>query len=323
MRLSRLTSLIMIILILSSFFIINVTTAEDTIDNIVAAEFFIDFVTGTNLEIDILMDAHKLTTDKTYTAEEIKSASDLNLGAFSYLLYQMLDRQLEETFKNAEISNFTIPIFDGDKFTEELNVKLNSSFFGLNDSVNANDFINGILDIGGIVNYSLNFQVELGWNNTYIIELGQNLDFKKTTGTLDGGRIQWIVKNWDGNNSGELAELQLMMDNPTTPTLESEDIPLEFILDSQSGDITSFTTNILVKSADVRIYNVIPSFIYNADIMPSDGIRLLVDNGFITWDECYEKTIKPLKEKIESTIEKSTPADEDDCIATARWPSAR
>ena len=306
MRLGRIISLIVVILTLTSFFVANVTVAEDTIDNLVVAEFYIDFVTGTDLNVEIIMDAHKLTIDETYTSDEIKSADDVKLGAFSFLLYQMLERQLDETFKNADILNFSMPTFDGDKFNEELDVKLTTSYFGLNDSVNTNDFINGILDMGAVVNYSLNFQVEPGWNNTYLIGLGQNLDYKRTTGTLYNNRIRWIVKNWDGNNPSKLAELELKMDDPTTPASESDDICLEFILDSETGDTTSLNTNVLVKSADIQIYNVLPDFIYNIDFMPSDGIRLLVDNEFITWDRCYETTIKPLEEKIVSTIEKSS-----------------
>jgi hypothetical protein len=306
MHLSRLISLIMVVLILSSFFIANGATAKDIIDNNVVAEFYIDLVTGTDLNIEVIMNAYKLTTDATYDSEGIKSANEQDLGAFRLLLYQMLDRQLDETFKNADILNFTMPTFDGDKFREELNVKLTSSFFGLNNSVNADDFINGMLDMGAFVNYSLNLQVEPGWNNTYIIELGQTLGFKRTTGTLDGNYIEWVVENWNGNNPSRLAELQLKMDDPTTPTLESEDIFLDFILDSKDVLPTSFITNILVKSADIRSYNVLPSFISNLDFMPADGLRLLVDNGFITWDDFYEKTIKPLEEKTVSTIEKSS-----------------
>ena len=303
---TRVPSLIIILLILLSIITINIASAEDTIDNIVTAEFNIGFVSGTSLEIEIIMYPQKLTTDKTYYTEEIKTASEQELGAFRLLLFQMLERQLEETFKNADILNFGMPTFDGVKFNEILNVELTTTYFGLNDSVNTNDFINGVLDMGAIVNYSLNFQVEPGWNNTYMIELGQNLNFKRTSGTLDGDRIRWTVKNWDGNTSSERAELELMMDEPTTPALESEEMPLEFILDSKSGDHTRLITNIYVKSADISIYEVMPSYIYNLKFMPSDGIRLLVINGFITWDKFYEKTINPLKEQIETTIEKSS-----------------
>lgn len=306
MRLGRIISLMSVTLVLSSLFIVNVTTAEDTIDNLVVAEFYIDFETGTDLNIEIIIDAHKLTTDKTYTSDEIKSADDLKLGAFSFLLYQMLDRQLDETFKNADILNFSMPKFDGDKFNEKLNVELTSSFFGLNDSVNANDFINGVLDMGAFVNYSFGLQVEPGWNNTYIVELGQNLDYKRTTGTLDGNNIEWTVKNWNGDDPNRLAEIQLKMDDPTTPALESEDISLEFILDSEDVVPTSFITNILVKSADIKVYNVLPGFIDNLNFVPADGIRLFIDNGLISWSETYEKTIRPLEEKILTTTENSS-----------------
>ena len=306
MRLGRLTSLITVVLILFSFFMVNVTTADDTIDNIVVADFYIDFVTGTNLDLEIIMDTHRLTTDETYTEDEIKNADDLKLGAFSFLLYQMLERQLDETFKNADILNFSIPTFDGDKFSEQLNIKLTTSFFGLNNSVNVDDLINGVLDMGAVVNYSLNLQVEPGWNITYTIRLGQNLGYKRTTGNVDGDDIEWSVKNWDGNTPSGSAEIELKMDNPTTPALESEDIYLEFILDSKNVEPTSLVANILVKSTDIGSYNVLPSFIYNLDIMPADGIRLFVDNGFFTWDECYDNTIEPLRENIKSTIEKSS-----------------
>jgi len=306
MRLNRLISLITGVLILSSFFIVNVTSADDTIDNLVVAEFYIYFETSTSLNLEITMDAQKLTTDHTYDAGGIKSATDQELGAFRLLLYQMLDRQLDATFKNADVLNFSMPIFDGDKFYEQLNINLTSSFFGLNDSVNANDFINGMLDMGAIVNYSLNLQAEPGWNNTYIIELGQNLNYKWTTGTLDGTYIKWTVKNWNGNSPSKSAELQLKKDNPTTHSLYSEDISLEFILDSKDVELISFQTNILFKSADIQIYNILPSFIYDINFVPADGIRLLVENGFITWDEFYEKTVEPLKETIKTTIEKSS-----------------
>jgi hypothetical protein len=306
MRLNKLICFIMILLILFSSFLVNVATADDTIDNLVVAEFYVYFVTGSSLDLEVIMDAQKLTTDKTYYSQDIKNASERDLGAFELLLYQMLDRQFDETFKNADVLNFSMPVFDGNKFSEKLNINLTSSFFGLNESVNSNDFINGVLDIGAIVNYSLNLQAEPGWNNTYFIELGQNLNYKLTTGTIDGNYIKWTVKNWNGNSPSKFAELQLRKYVPTTPSLKSEDIFLEFMLDSKNAVSTSFITNILIKSADIKIYNILPSFVYNLDFVPADGIRLLVDNGFITWDEIYEKTVEPLKEIITTTIEKSS-----------------
>ena len=303
---SRLISLIMILSFVSSFFLISNTNADDTIDNLVSAEFYIVFETGTDLKIEIIIDADKLTTDHTYNAEGIKNANEQELGAFRLLLYQMLDRQLDNIFENAEIKNFTMPVFDGEMFNEELNVELTTNFFEINESIDAYDFINGLLDLGAFVNYSLRLHAEPGWNNTYFIGVEKNLAFQRTTGTLEGEYSKWTIKNWNGDNPEKLAELQLKIEKPTTPTMNSDDIFLEFILDSKFPEKTGLKNNIIIKSADIEIYNVLPDFIENLDFVSSDGIRLLINNGFFTWEDFYNITIKPLQENIISTIEKSS-----------------
>lgn len=308
MRLSKLASLIMItMLFLSSLVIFSATTiADETIDNLVDAEFNIDFLTGSALSVNIVITANKLTTDQTYYTDGIKSASEQELGAFRLLLYQMLNTQLEATFINAEIENFSMPTFDGEKFNEELDVKLTNSFFGLNDSVNTDDFINGVLDMGALINYSLNLQVEDGWNNTYLIGLDPSLKFRRTTGTFVGNDVKWTIRNWNGEHPEEIADMQIEMQRPTTPSLNSDDIYLKFVLDSKEPENVVLENDILIRSADIKIYNVVPDFITNINFIPADGIRLLIDNGFITWDDCYEKTIRPLRENIISIIEGSS-----------------
>ena len=171
MQIGRLIALFICSIIFSSFLIINTISAEDTIENLVEATFNIEYISGTFLNVKITIDAEKLTTDKTYTAEQIKSASLQQLGALGYLLYIMLEKQFDITFKNAEVKDFEIPIFDGSVFTEELNVSLSSSFFKLDNSVNIDNFINGVLDLSAYVNYSFVLQAEPGWNNSYKIDL--------------------------------------------------------------------------------------------------------------------------------------------------------
>jgi len=305
MHLGRLITLLICALILLSFFIIYNATAEDTIENLVEATFNIEFVTGTDLNIIITIDPQKLTTDKTYTADEIKSASPQQLGALGYLLYLMLESQLDVTFENAEIEDFEIPIFNGDQFTEELNVSLTSSFFELDDSVNVNDFINGILDMSACVNYSYTLQAESGWNNSYKIDLGSDLEFKRTTGIPIGKYIVWTVKNWDGNSQNKIAEIQLKKKVPATEKLESEDIFIGFKLDSRDTKTLILESDIILKNIDIRDYNILPSFISNINFVPADGFRLFVENGFFSWDNSYQETIKPIIEKLKTTIEQS------------------
>jgi len=305
MHLLRLIPMLICTLILSSFFLISTVTADDAIENLVEATFNIDFITGTDLNIFISIDAEKLTTDKTFTSDDIKSATPQQLGALGYLLYISLENQLDITFENAEIKDFEIPIFDGDKFIEELNVSLTSSFFNMDDSVNTFDFINGVLDISALVNYSLTLQAEPGWNNTYKIDLGDDLEFKRTTGSPSGKYIVWMVRNWEGNIQNKIAEIQVKKKLPTMEKLDSEDIFIGFELDSTDSNTPSLIANLILNSIDIGNYNVLPSFISDIDFLPADGFRLFVDNGFFSWDNSYEKTVRPIREEIISTIEQS------------------
>jgi hypothetical protein len=306
MRLCKILDIILAVMLLSSFLLVNVAIAEDEIENKVNASIDIEFVTGTNLNVDIAMDVYRLTTDKTYDAAGIKSASEQELGAFRLKLYLMLEEQLEEIFANANMLNFTMPIFDGDKFNDDFNVELTPSFFNLNESVNSENFINGVLDICAIVNYTFNLQTEQGWNNTYTIILPESIGYKQTTGSVENNRIQWEVKNGDGEHPSKLAEISIKLEDPTTSILETEDIQLEFVLDNRNEKQTILTTNILVKSIDIGDYDIVPDFITDLEIIPSDGFRLFVDNGLSSWEDLYNKTIKTIEEKAILKIENSS-----------------
>ena len=306
MRLCKILDIVLVLLFLSSFSLFSVATAEDEIENKVNASIDIEFVTGTDLNVEIAMDAYRLTTDKTYDAIGIKSASEQELGAFRLKLYLMLEEQLEGVFANANILNFTMPTFDGDKFNEDFNVELLSSFFNLNETVNSENFINGVLDIGAIVNYTFNLKAERGWNNTYTIILPEHIGYKRTTGSIENNRIQWKVKNGDGEHPSKLAEISIKLEDPTTPGLEIEDIHLEFVLDSRDGEKTILTTNILAKSIDIGDYDIVPDFITDLEVVPADGFRLFIDNSFSSWEDFYNKTIKSIKEKAILNIENSS-----------------
>jgi hypothetical protein len=305
MQLKRLIILLICSMIFSSFSIISTVSADVTIENLVEAAFNIKFISGTNLNIEITIAAQKLTTDRIYTAEEIKSATSQQIGALGYLLYIMLENQLDVTFENAEIKDFEIPTFDGNFFTEKLNVSLPSSFFNLDESVNANDFINGILDISAFINYSFTLYAESGWNNSYLIDLGDELEFKRTSGTPTDEYIMWMVRNWDGNTQSKIADIQVEKKIPTTEKLDSEDITISFNLDSTDSKTPGLTSSLILRNIDIREYKITPDFISNIDFLPSDGFRLFVDNGFFTWDKCYETTVKPIEDKIKTTIEES------------------
>ena len=94
--------------------------------------------------------------------------------------------------------------------------------------------------------------------------------------------------------------------NPTTPASETEDISLEFTLDTRTVDDISFTDSIVVKKMNIRSYNVLPEFITGLDIIPADGVRLFIDSGLFSWTDLFEKTIQPIEQQTTPIIENSS-----------------
>lgn len=303
----RICTLILIMIFFFPMLKVNsINAAEAEIENYVTANFNIEFITGTDIKINVTIIAEQLTLpEKTYNSEEIKNANDEDLGSFRLLLYQMLDRQLENTFKNAEILNFSRPTFNGNTFDEELYIRLTPKFFKLNDSINSYNFINGILDMEAYVNLSLNLNIENGWNNTYIFDFANDIDYKRTNGDINGKKVIWKVYNYDGNNPIKNAEIQLKKKNPTTKNLKTEDIFLEFEINSTEPLATSLSSVLYLREINIDKYNMLPDFVENLNYITADGIRLFIDNGFISWDQIYQKTIQTIEEKIKTTIEQS------------------
>ena len=292
---------------ISSTFFINTASAEDAPESLVDATFTIEFVTGTNLVVDVTMTVYKLTTDHAYTAEEIASASDEEMGALKLSIYLLLKNQINIVFGDTDVSNFEMPTYSSGVFTEELNVKLTSTFFGLNDSVDSESMINGVLDMDAVVAYNFNLVTEPGWNNTFTCVLPESISFKSTDGDVSANRkeITWIL-NWNGADAEKSATLSTRLKNPTTTLSETEDVFLTFDLDSSNVNNVSLTTIFSLRNMDIRDYDILPDFITELGFVPSDGIRLFIDNSLLSWNDLYQNTIKPVEQTTISTIEHSS-----------------
>jgi len=312
MRLSKLLVAVTISLLFSSL-VVNITNAENSMENIVEATIDIEFSTGTDFKININMDVSKLTlaaSDTAYTKNEIKTIAGTNpeiMGAIKYALKALLTEQIKQTFEDADVTtNKELPTYENGIFYDKYAVNLTSSFFNVNETVNIPDFVNGVLDIGALVNYTFNLKAESGWNNTYTIILPDPMEYQRTTGSVSGNRIQWYVGNGDGEHPDLSAEISFKLDSPTTSGLETENIELDFGLNCSSGKQTVLTTNVLVKNVDIEKYNILPDFVTNLKVVPSDGMRLFIKNGLLSWEEFYNKTIKPVKENAILIIENSS-----------------
>ena len=313
MCLNRLVNLMIVSLILFSLFILPSVNAEEDTENLIEADFTIELKSATDLKISITADVSKIYLDALdvgYTGSEIASiavSDSSRMSIIQYALKIMLKNQIKNTFGPIEAAD-ELPVYDSGLFTDVFDVNLTNNYFSLNDSTNVYDFINGVLDMGATVNYTFNLQTDAGWNNTYTFNFGSIFGYYYVNTDLVEGneKATWKVFNWDGSKPSSPAIIKLKNNNPTTQDLKDEDIDLNFIINSVNAEYTSLTADILIKTADIKTYNILPDFIDNLDFIPADGFRLFVDNGLITWDDVYETTLKPIEEKIKNEIETSS-----------------
>ena len=100
------------------------------------------------------MDVNQITVFGTiYDHDEIEglaSSTDVSdiedMGAIKLSLSQLLETQLTSTFKDSAVNAETVkPTYSGGMFNSEYTVNLTSEYFGMNETVNAHDFINGVI----------------------------------------------------------------------------------------------------------------------------------------------------------------------------------
>ena len=305
---SILIAAVIFLLLVQSIYLVSAEENSDLVENNVNLEMN----NGTNLSASVELTVSRFFlegSDKTYTHQEIENIANDNskaniMGAISYAVRSEVLRQIKNSFEKAKVTPVDdLPSYKNGKFYDNFEIKLTSDFFGLNNSVNSYEFINGILDINGRVNYSFNFQAEQGWNNTYTITLGEDLGYYRTNGKVTNKRIEWKVLNGGGNQALKKATLSLKSVNPTSePTKERT--RLFFNLDTKNNP--SLKSDIYIENLDIQEYGILPSFISNINYLPSDAVRLFVENGMLDWNESiYKNTFKIIIEKLTKNIEKS------------------
>jgi hypothetical protein len=287
------------------------TLADNGIDSIVDAQFDIQYISGTKLQVNVVMDIKQITVfSSTYGKSEIQMLANDDLetiGAIKLRLRQMLEEQIGSTFEFANITTLmNKPTYENGKFYDEYSIILNSMFFDLNKTVNTSDFINGLLDMDAVIFYDFTFHAVSGWNNSYVIILPEHMTYRYTTGSVQNNRIQWGLKNRDGDHPELLAEISIKLIEPTTPKAIEDDLHIELELNANSVDNIGFESTIIIYSMDILDYKILPNSVDELQFVPSDGIRLFIDNGLISWNNIYSKTIKPLEKMIVQTIENSS-----------------
>ena len=278
----------------------------------ISANINLNITTGTNFTTSIDVNVEKIylsASGVTYTAEEIASLANNKpeiLGAIKYALKNLILNQLKESFKDAKITPLMeLPTYENNLFHDEYEISLTSKFFSLNDSINVYDVINGLMDIGGIVNYTFPLHADEGWKNIYKFILPNHLTFKRTTGLVKNNEITWIVDNKNGLWDVKNAELSLKS-KTSKMNKNRDEITLNFILNTTEPRRAGLTTEIIIETLGLEKYDVLPNFIYNISGLPADGIRLCTKNSLLSWDAIYEKTLSPITYKIKQVLENSS-----------------
>jgi hypothetical protein len=242
--------------------------------------------------------------------ESISSSDPYVMGAIMFRLHESLKTQINGAFKDAQIDTmnkkpgYTIPYF-----TDDFLVNLTPLFFAYAKPMNLTSFISGVFDMGAVVSYHFNLTADLGWNTSYLCTLPASLtlDFANTPlVNSENNQVQWEVKNWDGTAIPVAATVSLRTKNPTTPLKETEDISVEFALDTRAAQDVSLTEIVSARDINVRNYVTFPSFVTGLHILPADGVRLCIDNGLLSWNDVLSNTIQPIEQHITPILENSS-----------------
>ncbi len=303
-----LTVSVLFVLLFQSIFTVSAVENSDLVETNINLEMN----NGTNLSASVELTVSRIfldASDKTYTHQEIENIANDNskanvMGAISYKIRSDLLSQIKNSFENAKVSPVNeLPTYENGKFLDTFDITLTSDFFGLNDSVNSYEFVNGLLDVNANISYTFNFKAENGWNNTYTIILDDYLRYLRTNGKVISKNIEWKILNGNGEQPSKEATIKLKSSNPSSEP-KGEKINLFFILDTKNNP--SLKTEINIENLDIRDYDILPSFVTNVNYLPSDAVRLFVENKILDWNETiYKNTLKPIIEKTTENIENS------------------
>lgn len=307
-------SLMLVFLLLGCFVNVSLINAESASDSNVDAVLTCSFSSGAQLTVQAQMIVNSIDVfDTRYSRQAIEDMSTTNpyvMGAIMLRLHDMVKTQIEAAFNDANVDTMnTIPTYEKPFFIDVFRVNLTPAFFRYNGSLNLIDFINGVLDMGATVAYSFDLSAEQGWNTTfvYVLPSTMTLVYANTAdANPDTNTVRWVVRNWDRADDGIDATLSMKSKNPTTTASDTDDISLEYILDTRTATDINFIDSVIVKKVNISLYNVIPGFVTGLGSIPADGLRLFIENGLFTWADLFEKTIQPIEQQTTHIIENSS-----------------
>ncbi len=314
MRRDVLVSMIVTSLLVCSAIYAYTASAAPLSDSMVDAIIQCNFDTGARLNVRAHMIVNRIVVfDTVYdrqTIEDMAANNPYVMGAIMLRLHDSAKTMVETAFTNANIDTLnTTPSYQKPYFIDDFQVNLTPEFFQHNTQLNLTNIIMGFLDMGATITYQFNLQAEKGWNATflYMLQSTMRLSYANTADTNpDANTVTWVVQNRAENDPGKHAMLSVQSKNPTTTSSETEDIFLEYTLDTRSLNNISFIDTMFLKKINMRRYNMLPGFITEVGSLPADGVRLCIDNGLVSWEDLFENTIQPIEQLTTALIENSS-----------------
>ncbi|MFH1013243.1 MAG: hypothetical protein V1769_01895 [Thermoplasmatota archaeon] len=307
------TGICFICVLLYFLIAINAGHCSETVDDLVTCEFTLDVTNGVTFSVHVIADVDAITlsaSGKTYSKSEIQSVSISNpelMGAIKYAIKAALSEQLQNTFMNADIvTNQDLPSYATSVFSDSYTITLSPSFFSLGEEVNVYEFVNGMIDCGAFVNYSIPLQASSGWNNTYVFVLSEEMTYRITTGTVKQNSITWTVLNGDGETPQRTAEVTLAGNTPSTSGFVSDSIKVTFEMDCTQPKQPRLSILLNAEAINISPYALPFPLFSNIDIVPSDGVRLLIKNNLTGWDNIFANTLEPASSMIIEAVESSS-----------------
>lgn len=297
---------ISIMLALICLFPYNPVNAYDSKISWMDTDFVFEFSNGTYLNFRIKVDVHNLTVfGRIYGADELRELP-VGAGAASAAIYEYLSDILEKVFHgckvnldipNPDSSTLNIPK-DSDIYNPPItfytggNVSINNAFFG-SDFINVHDLVDGLLDVGAKIRYDFGFVAPPFWNVTYIFRLPTYISIKEVyrgITSIDGREVKWEINNWKNRNEGVKEGYVILREVSPSYYVDREIIDTNITFDLSKIDSAYIDSCLNIRSLYVSDIVSFPSFIEGVEILPSDGVRLLLMNGLIHMDKLQELT---------------------------------
>jgi hypothetical protein len=315
MRYKNIIIFILAALFIFSSLLINSTplTAADDEEKVddIECKFLITMETPTKFSVNVTtvinyIDMKPKGGDRAYNNSQIAVEDEGTLGFIAGNLN--IQSNLKHTFQGSNVNaSQEHPNYSNGAFYSNYSVTLTTDFFDMNNNINLEELIIGILNMGGKVEYSFNLKAEKGWKNNYTFQKSDNLP---AGFVIEGNKKPYL----DGSEetTTELYDFNLNNESKMPVAEDSEEILLKFIIDSSkpSGNINSLKINISLININMLSPNTydLPDYVKELEYVPADGMRLFIKNGFnnISWNTIKIRTIEPLKKEVKSLLENSS-----------------